>query len=58
MAQFLATIGRHFDYAIQTELVVELELALFERKQSGALKVLLCSKCGAIPTIISGVTAS
>ena len=27
MAQFL-TIGRHFDCAIQTELVVELELAL------------------------------
>ena len=33
MAQFL-TIGRHFECAIQTELVVELELALIERKQS------------------------
>ena len=27
-------IGRHFESAIQTELVVELELALIERKQS------------------------
>ena len=35
MAQFLTTIGRHLEYAIQTELVVELELALLERNQSG-----------------------
>ena len=34
MAQFLTTIGRHFECAIQTEPVVELELALIERKQS------------------------
>ena len=34
MAQFLTTIGRHLECAIQTELVVELELALIERKQS------------------------
>ena len=34
MAQFLfSTIGRHIKCAIQTELVVELELALIERKQ-------------------------
>ena len=29
-----STIGRHLDCAIQTGLVVELELALMERKQS------------------------
>ena len=34
MAQFLTTIGCHFECAIQTELVVEFELALIERKQS------------------------
>ena len=36
MAQFFTTIiiGRHLECAIQTELVVELELALIERKQS------------------------
>ena len=28
-----STIGRHLECAIQTELVVELELALIERKQ-------------------------
>ena len=33
MAQLL-TIGSHIECAIQTELVVELELALIERKQS------------------------
>ena len=27
MAQFFSTIGRHLECAIQTELVVELELA-------------------------------
>ena len=32
MAQFL-TIGRHFECAIQTELVVELELALVGRTE-------------------------
>ena len=31
--QFFSTIGRHLECAIQTELVVELELALTERKQ-------------------------
>ena len=34
MAQFLTTIGRHLECAIQTELVVELKLDLIERKQS------------------------
>ena len=33
MAQFFSTIGRHLECAIQTELVVDLELALIERKQ-------------------------
>ena len=33
MAQFFSTIGRHLECAIQTELVVELELALIESKQ-------------------------
>ena len=33
MAQFFSTLGRHLECAIQTELVVELELALIERKQ-------------------------
>ena len=33
MAQFFSTIGRHLECAIQTELVVELELALIERNQ-------------------------
>ena len=31
MAQFFSTIGRHLECAIQTELLVELELALIER---------------------------
>ena len=40
MAQFL-TIGRHLECAIQTETVVELELALIKRKQwSGILEIL------------------
>ena len=44
MAQFL-TIGRHFEYAIQTELVVELELALIEMKQSRRLhNAIICQK--------------
>ena len=30
MAQFFSTIGRHLECTIQTELVVELELALIE----------------------------
>ena len=30
---FFSTIGRHLECAIQTELVVELEIALIERKQ-------------------------
>ena len=38
MAQFFSTIGRHLECAIQTELVVELELALIERKRKGAFK--------------------
>ena len=32
MAQFFSTIVRHLECAIQTELTVELELALIERK--------------------------
>ena len=35
MAQFFSTIGRHLECAIQTELVVELELALIERYERG-----------------------
>ena len=31
---FLTTIGCHLECAIQAELVIELELALIERKQS------------------------
>ena len=34
MTHLLTTIGRHLGYAIQTELVVELELTLIESKQS------------------------
>ena len=33
MSQLFSKIGRHLECAIQTELVVELELALIERKQ-------------------------
>ena len=33
MAQFFSTIGRHLECGIQTELVVELEVAVLERKQ-------------------------
>ena len=33
MAQFFSTIVRHLECAIQTELVVELEVVLIERKQ-------------------------
>ena len=46
MAQFLKTIGRHLECAIQTELVVELELALIERKQSRRFwhKSIICKK--------------
>ena len=34
MAHSLTTIGVHLECAIQAEMVVELELALIERKQS------------------------
>ena len=34
MAQFFSTIGRHLECAIQTKLVVELELALIERNST------------------------
>ena len=34
MAHSLTTIGRHLECAIETELIVELELVLIERKQS------------------------
>ena len=34
MAHSLTTIGVHLESAIQTKMVVELELALIERKQS------------------------
>ena len=34
MAHSLTTIGLHLDCDIQAEMVVELELALIERKQS------------------------
>ena len=38
MAHSLTTIGRHLECTIQTELIVELELALIERKQSGRFR--------------------
>ena len=40
------TIGRHLECAIQTELVVELELALIERKQSRRFRhnSIICQK--------------
>ena len=34
MAHSLTTIGRHLECTIQLELIVDLELALIERKQS------------------------
>ena len=34
MAHSLTTIGPHLECAIQVEMVVELELAIIERKQS------------------------
>ena len=34
MAQFFSTIGRHLECAIQTELVVELELISPHRKEA------------------------
>ena len=34
MAHSLTTIGLHLECAIQAEMVVELELALIERKQA------------------------
>ena len=34
MAHSLTTIGVHLECAIQAEMVVELELAVIERKQS------------------------
>ena len=34
MAHGLTTIGLHFECAIKAEMIVELELALLERKQS------------------------
>ena len=38
MAHSLTTIGLHLECAIQAEMVVELELALIERKQSGRFR--------------------
>ena len=38
MAHSLTTIGRHLECAIQTELIVELELALIEREESRRLR--------------------
>ena len=37
MAQFFSTIGRHLECAIQTELVVELELALIEKEAMSSI---------------------
>ena len=39
MAQFLTTIGRHFECAIQNELVVELDLVDFGTIPSYARKI-------------------
>ena len=46
MSQFLIIIGRHLKCAIQTELVVGLELALTERKQSDRFRhnSIICQK--------------
>ena len=46
MAQFLKTIGRHLECAIQTEPVVELELALIESNQSRQFRhnSIICQK--------------
>ena len=46
MAQLLTTIGRHLECVIQTEPVVELELALIERKQSRRFRLnsIICQK--------------
>ena len=46
MAQVLTTIGRHFESAIQIELVVELELALIVRKKSRQFRQnsIICQK--------------
>ena len=46
MAHSLTTIGLHFEWAIQAEMVVELELALIERKQSHRFrqKSIICKK--------------
>ena len=46
MAQFLKTIDRHLECAIQTELDVDLELALIERKQSRRIhhNSIICQK--------------
>ena len=46
MAHSLTTIGRHHECAIQTELVVELELTLIERKQSRRFRhnSIICQK--------------
>ena len=46
MAHSLTTIGRHLECAIQTKLVVELELALIRRKHSCRFwnKSIICQK--------------
>ena len=46
MAHSLTTIGIHLECAIQAEMVVELELALIERKQSRRFrhKSTICKK--------------
>ena len=51
MAHSLTRIGRHLECAIQAEMVVELELALIERKQSRRFghntNIVGCSREGA-----------
>ena len=46
MAHSLTTIDLHLECAIQAEMVVELELALIERKQSRRFrhKSIICKK--------------
>ena len=46
MAHSLTTIGLHLECIIQAEMVVELELALIERKQSRQFrhKSIMCKK--------------
>ena len=47
---FFSTIGRHLECAIQTELVVELELALIERRANVLFSTLFLTAGTNVPT--------